>query len=714
MKPLPSSCGLTEREARRKAHHDPVGQLAHARRDKCERCRSVLLREGLWKPGCEDPAVGHVVTENLQRLLREGEPRELLPHLEVCSVCEDEMTQFSRFADRLLGGILSPAPPDNRPSKVGGRSGAKLGASGTGAHYPLVEKGLGIEAPVEIVTALISAKGAARRLGEVEGVIEEVGRLMLAEFGFAASGSRTLDTLLSAFGRYVLVSEFVFDLPAGATEFLADEPHAEVRFRDPILSLCERLRSSAEAREGTIALARKVEVELELPERAKNLRNIGTRDTFPFQDRIHLGRLVGLASAGKLDKARAILETRPGSIWKHLPERALLWTLTGRCLDLLASVADSRKALLDSAAGPGAWIGAYAAREGLWALDRHQRMVEQGAAECGESEEVSPLIAVCRRRYREVAETAQDRFLASVARVGWPPKGVMRHTQTFDKHVAPALAKGHRVAYFVVDSLRFEMGCDLAAALADFGSTRVTPSAAVLPATIRCGTAALMPGADREWALTADGWDLIPVVSKRPLPTIAEQKALLGERVEGCCDLTLEELHSKGPRGLTARVGRAALVVVRTQDPEPRGFEGFYHASLAMTEVLGSLRAATARLSTHGFTRFVFASSRGCLLLPECGRGGIVNGPGGVWQLATHRCYVGKVAAPADHTVTIPASKVTGACADAVVPTGFRIFRDGGTTYQGGLSLQECVLPVVVLHVGPYAGEGGGRSRRER
>jgi hypothetical protein len=81
--------------------------------------------------------------------------------------------------------------------------------------------------------------------------------------------------------------------------------------------------------------------------------------------------------------------------------------------------------------------------------------------------------------------------LARVQEESWPPEGVLRQTQVFDRYVAPLLQERGKVAFFLADALRFEMGCDLAEALSEIGAVEILAAASVLPASTSYGMAPL-------------------------------------------------------------------------------------------------------------------------------------------------------------------------------------------------------------------------------
>lgn len=589
---------------------------------------------------------------------------------------------------------------------------------GEGTRYPLLEEAVGTGSVIEAVAILLCREASSAKVNAVAGAQEELLRLLRADLSFSApSRVKALETVLQHLGRFVLFSEFAFDLPVALPDALANVPRADAACRERVFALCDRMRGSDDTREAYIALATRVEQDLHLGDLTRGPFELGKRDTFPCEERGYLSRLQSVARSGDLDAAREIVEQRRRSVWRHLAERALLWKLAERCVDFLVAVEAWKKHAPRNGAGVREWVDAYRANDGLWLVDRHQRLVEQSAAACAENTEVSGLIEVCRKRYREVVESAQSRFVRTVGREGWPPDGVFRQTQTFDRYVAPALTEGRKLAYFLVDAMRYEMGRDLAAALEPLGPISVLAAATVLPTTTPCGMAALMPGADGAFTLVADGDDIAPAVGGRMLRTSADRMAFLRERYgDRFRDIRLGDLLSMPQKRLQATLGTADFVVVRTQDIDELG-EGssLYHARKFMSEILGELRTAADRLAAMGFETFVFAADHGHVLLPEVAAGDVVAEPPGDWRKAKRRCRLGASRAGATGVVLLPAEKVgiIGPVEEIAVPTGFRVFAAGEGYFHEGLSLQECLIPVVVLRARERTGPGAGGEQVE-
>jgi hypothetical protein len=629
---------------------------------------------------------------------------------------DKESERFQSLARQAMPARISEI---DRLFQEGRPSLATIESLGEAVRYPLLSEALGIDSVIEVAATLLCREGAAAKVNAVAGAAGELQRLLRAELGFVpAAGATAIQSLVEHLGRYVLFSEFAFDLPCPLPDSLANVPRAEEKFRPAIYALGERMRGSDDTREGYIRLAQNAEQALHLPELTRDLPNLGVRDTFPFEERVFLARLQTLAETGKLAGAREVVGLRRQSVWRyHIPERGVLWKLAERCVDLLLAVESSANRLPASDASVRDWVQAMSQADGFWQMDHRQRLVEQGAAECAENQEVEPLIRLCRERHREQALRVQAGFLRAVEREGWPPEGVFRQTQVFDRNVAPALEERRKAAYFLVDSMRYEMGRDLASALEGLGPVTVTAAVTVLPTTTPCGMAALMPGADGAFALVEDGEELSPAVGGRVLRNSADRMTLLRERYgDRFRDLSLGDVLSKSQARLKGAIGNADLLVVRTQEIDALG-EGpsLYHARKFMSDVIGELWMATDRLRALGFETFVYAADHGHVLLPEVPPGDVLQQPPGQWKKTKRRSLLGHSTAAAVGVIVFPAARlgIVAPVPEFAATSGFKVFNAGEGYFHEGLSLQECVIPVVVLQARERGATGAGGEEIE-
>jgi hypothetical protein len=437
-------------------------------------------------------------------------------------------------------------------------------------RWPLLREALGTESPAEVIALVLCQEERPRRIEELAGCLAELRRFLETEIGFRPTGrARSWAKVREQLGTYVLLSEFALDLPSAVPDALTAIPRTDEAYKAKIFSTCERMRMGTDLREGYLPLANRVETELRLSELTEGLSDIGSRDTFAFQERWHLRRLLEFVQQGDLPAARALLDRQRHSVWRDEPDRALLWMAAERCLSFLDTAERIDSAWVHQAGNLRQMVIAYAQPQGWAELDRQQRLFEHSVANSGVNDDIAPLVDLCRQRYREVTWAIQERCLSHVQKEGWPPEGMLRQTQIFDRYLAPFLQERGKVAFFLADSLRFELGCDLAEALSEIGAVEVVAAASVLPASTSYGMAALMPNADGAFKLIDLEGDFFPALGTRVLKGSDERMRLLKERYgDRFLDLTLEDLLARPIDRFRSKLASVDLLVIRTQDPD--------------------------------------------------------------------------------------------------------------------------------------------------
>jgi PglZ domain len=581
-----------------------------------------------------------------------------------------------------------------------------------GARFPLLRQALGTEGPIDALAAAFSQSDAGEQLAAVPGALGELQQLAEAELGLPQQVGESWAAFCERLASFVLVSELALDLPSEIPASLDGVPKADGAKGQRVLDLTKRWRETEAGRDSYMEAARRVEKDLRLPSKMGAEVELGSRDTFLCQDEARLKAVIESAVAGDIRRARELCGAGESTVWRREPERAILWHVIQRCLSFLELVEGlAKRTALKSVRGS---IEAYTAADGLWQVDRAQRLFEQAGAQGTQGDEVEPLIQVCRRRYREVVGPTQSAFQSAVKAEGWPPEEVKRQMQIFDNYVAPELAAKRKTAYFLVDSLRYEMGRDLASALDDLGLTMLDVAVSVLPPTTPFGMAALMPGADGSFEVSEHRGELVPIVAGSELAGVDERRKLLSARYgDRLFETTLEDMLTSTPKQLAKRIGVADFVVVRTQDIDALG-EGWslFHARKLMSDVIGDLKRAAQRLAALQFETIVFAADHGHVLMPEILPGDVVSVLPGEWLMRKRRSLLGRHTARAPGVLTFRAEDVgiSGSVEELAVAADFKTFIDGPGYFHEGLSLQECVIPVLVARVRPMQTTTGGEQ----
>jgi hypothetical protein len=570
--------------------------------------------------------------------------------------------------------------------------------------YPLVHKALGTRSVVDVSVLLLGGDDTISKISNVAGCSQEALRLLREELGFSSPpNTRAWDQRRKFFSRYVLFSDFAFDYRGKMPEELANVSRASEIYQEKIYAITDRLRNTLTYIDTYIQLANQVESDLQLADYFHNVAELGQRDTFAFEERQHLAALTNAVEENDLQTAEEILADRRNSVWRHQPERAQIWTAAERCLTLLEVAEQVAETWKSSASSLPMMIGAYSQDGGWSELDRTQRLMEQSIAECHEKEELEEIISRSRSRYRQVIDHIQYSFIELIEQYGYPPEDFLRQTQIFDQFVAPALAAREKVAFILADSLRFEMGRDLGQTLEELGEVEVQPALASLPTVTSVGMAALLPGADGALEIVEDNGELIPFMGENRLKNLADRRTILEKKLgDRFTDAEISDFLSKPSiQKQEALLQNVDLVTMRDFRIDRYGEAiPLREARRSMTEMLSDLKVAIKQLVRLGYTRIVVATDHGHVLLPEILPGDIISStPDGEWTMQKRRALLGKhiKEGPGTHIFNAAHLGIHGDVGEVAIPKGFGVYTGGTGYFHGGISLQECVIPVIAL-----------------
>jgi hypothetical protein len=246
-------------------------------------------------------------------------------------------------------------------------------------------------------------------------------------------------------------------------------------------------------------------------------------------------------------------------------------------------------------------INAYSGRPEPWCLlDTHYRHMERRfarfSAETYEDEDkLREVIQKCRHVYSEAVAVLMDAWTEALAASGFQVNGVRGQERVFRDHGAPVLRGRHRVAYFLVDALRFEMGRELAGSLADEFEVELHPALGKLPSVTEIGMAALLPEADKGLELAEDkGEKLVVRVGGEAVRDRASRLDYLGQHAGvAVLPFKLGEI-SKPATKRKIDEGNPSLIVVTSQEIDRLGemAEDEEETRTYMDEVLNKLSRA--------------------------------------------------------------------------------------------------------------------------
>jgi len=570
---------------------------------------------------------------------------------------------------------------------------------GGGLRWPTLRTLLQAESSRELLLALlVPSSKQAQALQANDSWADEARDLLRAAVGLKLiTRGKTWASIADELWRFLLFSEFALDLPTELPAALADVPRAPEAARPLLEDLCDALRRDPLTRPTYVERAEAVETELDLPRHCQELDDLGIRDTFPFEERIILARAVQALEADRLDEVRAILDRHRDSVWIGKGESQAQWGLLEAAMRLVEACDDAERDLAGHARGMEHLIDWYIGS--LRETDRCQREFEQLATDIVTPDDaMTSVIRHGRRRYGVVTTKIATRFTRHLEETGWPPPGRLANADVFDRLLQPLLKEsGRRVAYILVDALRYELGVALHKELAETEQTELLAACAQMPTVTPVGMASLLPNAGGGLSLKREGDAFVPVLDGVRLAQVGQRMDFLRSRFgDRFAEMPLAEFN-KAKDAVPAAVD---LLVLRTNEIDSHLENSADTALTLIPKMLKQIRMAVHRLKERGFADVVIATDHGFFLNTHAEAGDLCTKPPGDWINVHDRSLLGDGAGDAGSFV-VAAEKVgiRGDFHCFAGPRSMAPYRRGLLYFHGGASLQEAVVPVLAIRL---------------
>ena len=578
---------------------------------------------------------------------------------------------------------------------------AVIDAVGGGLGWPALRALLRAESSRDILFALLAPNGRQQQdLKGREAWAAEARDLLKVALGLKLkTRSKAWSPIADELWRFLLFSEFVFDLPEDLPAALADVPHAPESARPLVQDLCDRLRNDQRTRVIYIDKAEVVEKELNLPALCSGITDLGKRDTFPFEERTFFAGAVAALKDEDSDTVRSIVQRHSGSVWIGKGESQAQWGLVEAALELFDTCDDFERQLPDHSRSQEALIDFYLM--GLREADRRQREFEQAVGDHLDIEgAMADVVDQARACYRRLTEKVQLVFTKHLQTSGWPPSGRLANADVFDQLVAPRLQEsGRRVAYFLVDALRYELGVALQQQLAEDDPVELLPAYAQLPSITLVGMASLLPGAGKRLNLAKkEGANkeisFVPMMGDSTVANVNQRMEVLRKQYgDRFTELKLNDFV----RSRMELPGTVHLLVLRSVDIDSQ-LESNPETTLSLIhDTLKRIRVAIHKLKKAGFNDVVIATDHGFFLNAQAEAGDVCTKPAGHWVNVHERTLLGDGSADS-HSFAVSAERL-GIRSDfkqVAGPRSMAPYRAGMLYFHGGASLQEAVVPVLV------------------
>ncbi len=575
---------------------------------------------------------------------------------------------------------------------------AMIDAVGGSFGWPQLKALLGVESAREILFALLAPTPQKETALKADANWSQEARdLFAASLGVSLkTKGKTWSTLAEEIWRTLLFSEFVFDLPGELPVSLAGVSRATHEAKPLVEDLCDWLRRDPQSRNRYVERAQTIEKELNLVLACSALQDLGKRDTFPFEERVFFQQAVAALNTDNLDAVRAIVGHRSQSVWLSIGESQSQWSIVDAALRLIEHCDDYERQLPGHVRTLDALLDFYTGS--LREVDRLHREFEQAVADVmQESGPMAEVIQLARTRYRKLAEQLQSVFMRHLETTGWPPEGRLANADTFNKSVAPYLGQaGQRVAYMMVDALRYELGMALDRLLAEDAPVTLQAAYAQLPTITTVGMASLLPDAGESLFLADEAGGMVPKIGEVPVTNVPQRMDFMRKRLGArFAEMRLNDFvlsKDKVPETVDLLVLRSVEIDSQLEN-DPQETIGL------LPKTLSRIRAAVNKLRVQGFKQVVIAADHGFYLNAAAVAGDVCAKPSGNWSFVAHdRLLLGQGVADG-HNLVVSTDKlhIRGGYQYAAMPKSLAPYSKGLLYFHGGASLQEALVPVLSI-----------------
>jgi len=576
---------------------------------------------------------------------------------------------------------------------------AVIDAVGGGAGWPNLQAMLKVESARDIVFALLTPSETQKEALKAQtSWVSETTALFQSALGLNLKTKiKTWTAVADELWRFLLFSEFVFDLPGDLPAALTAVPCAPQEALHLVEDLCDRLRNDRRTQAFYIERAEGIEKEINLPAICEKIEDFGVRDTFPFEERACFNQAVDALKRDNVDRLRSVLNRHEQSVWVSRGENQAQWALLHSAASLAQACEDTDRQLSEHTRTLDTLLDFYTSN--IREVDRIQREFEQAAGDLLDSGGASiEVINQSRSTYRKLMDKIHGVFVRHIEKSGWPISGRLSNADVFDKLVAPKLLEsGRRVAYLLIDAMRYELGVELAKHLNEAGQIDVQMACAQMPTVTPVGMATLLPGAGQNLKITNKDNQLLVVFDDQPLATVAQRMDVLRKKYgQRFAEMELVRFVRDHPK-IESTV---ELLVIRSNDMD-NDFEANPEAAPGLiSRTFQKIRSAIYKLRDLGFQDVIIATDHGFFLNTAIEPGDVCVKPSGKWINVHERTLLGDGIGDASNLV-LPSEMfgIKGDFNQVAVPRAMVAYRAGQWYFHGGLSLQEAIVPVIAVKI---------------
>lgn len=541
------------------------------------------------------------------------------------------------------------------------------------------------------------------------GLIKDLYSLIETTTGFSPKDD-LLEKTRADTVRYLLLSAFLYEIGETPSEFMK-VPHAETKShletcRDIVYSWQNRREYAAQYEQ----YSRNIESVLHFSKLSIAPKQLTQSQTFLGTEQ----RLISEAEQACLmgtgsDLDIGILAKERLSMYWALQDPAISfrWKILEEISQFLSLSTIAEKSLREKVWSAQELISSYIdSKTGWYQIDTlHRNILKHQYDETLDSgwqdDFLDRIIGKVQKQYSAAMNLMTSALTQAIAREGIGKITSPLQTGIFSSYVHPDESTG-KTAYILVDAFRYEMAVSLQEV--SNGNGELFAAFGTLPSFTPVGMAALLPGAENGLSLiAAPTGGLTPIVDGTPVSSRDERIAYLKQKVSGTVTaLKLSDLLPRPKKKIEEQITDSSFILITSQEIDAAGEQVESHvARQPMDEVIRYLKRAITHLTRLGVQRIIITADHGYLFGEELFEAMKIDPPVGQTVAIHRRFWAGTGGETRDSYVRIR-SETVGVKSDLefAYPAGIGAFKakGGGTNYyHGGISLQELVIPVLVI-----------------
>ncbi len=490
----------------------------------------------------------------------------------------------------------------------------------------------------EIIAQFAASETKDQDIIEKKATPELIG-LIEREIELSDLENKELSEIRKILRRYLLVNEFLSEI---GTEAIPDQMRrlpcaSRLPAVDLIKQICRIWRNRIDLKDSYPNAAIDVEREIGLGDLSIPNGRLLKNETFPVIEISWLKETAQKLVEGEVLAAQEIISARMDLFWaKERPDFQIDWKVLEAASRVLNKAGEIIKSLKKQKPRLEELIKAYATHSDPWMfVDRHYRLMENRYARLElmepTEEELEKAVNIARGRYTETLQEINSAYSAAVLKAGFQSQEFGRQLTIFKDIVKPLVENGEKVAYFLVDALRYEMAAEVLENLSEDYEGNIEPRLGQLPGITTIGMAALLPGAENGLTIEGRANGIGVSIGETDVSTKQARLDWLKEKAGvNVASFNLSEVLKLTPKR-KKEIGQADFIVVTSQEIDLMGEQGGgkEEARLYMDDIPDKIGRSIRSLGKTGVKWFLIVADHGFQLLDVLDPGMMMEGPGG-------------------------------------------------------------------------------------